>query len=229
MPRTTTPARKRDPELTRSVILDAAQRCLAKDGAEGVSVSAVAKLAGVNRGTAYQHFNSKDALIRATLERVSQQLLEASFSPDERPDQLEPGDLDPALVNTPDIVRGLVHFNVKLAEFTIENPDISRIWLFDVLSRKNPREDIFYQHFEESLRLFAASDACEPGIDIEAHAVMLLSGFFMWPIWVGGQARTKKERTEKARRYAGEVIRLSLHGVIRTDGRAEFEKLMVHI
>ena len=72
--------RRRDPELTRNAILDAAQQCLARDGAEGVSVSAVAKLAGVNRGTAYQHFHSKEALIRATLERVSQQLLDATFS-----------------------------------------------------------------------------------------------------------------------------------------------------
>ena len=71
--------RKRDPEGTRTVILDAAQSILAQDGAEALSVSRVANLAGVNRGTAYQHFLAKEDLIQATMDRVSHQLLEAVF------------------------------------------------------------------------------------------------------------------------------------------------------
>jgi AcrR family transcriptional regulator len=73
--------RKRDPESTRSSILEAAKTILAQDGAEGLSVSSVAKLAGVNRGTAYQHFQVKEDLIRATLELVSHQLLDAVARP----------------------------------------------------------------------------------------------------------------------------------------------------
>ena len=71
--------RKRNPESTRASILEAAKTILARDGAEGLSVSSVAKLAGVNRGTAYQHFQVKEDLIRATLDSVSQQLLDAVF------------------------------------------------------------------------------------------------------------------------------------------------------
>src|SRR5438309_1767095 len=48
--------RPRDPEGTREAILEAARTRLAADGPEGLSLSEVAHLAGVNRGTAYQHF-----------------------------------------------------------------------------------------------------------------------------------------------------------------------------
>ena len=53
------PARKRrvrNTTATRAAILEAARTLLAKDGPDGVSLSEVAKLAGVNRGTADQHF-----------------------------------------------------------------------------------------------------------------------------------------------------------------------------
>ena len=47
---------RRDPERTREAILEVAAKLLARDGPEGLSVSQVAKVAGVNRGTAYHHF-----------------------------------------------------------------------------------------------------------------------------------------------------------------------------
>jgi len=226
---TATPRRKRDPETTRNAILDAAQSCLSEYGAEGVSVSAVAKLAGVNRGTAYQHFHSKEELVNATLGRVSQQLLDAVFDNEssQAPEPLSITDL--SLEHMPEIVNSMIRFNIRLAEYTIENPDISRIWLFDVLSRDNPREDVFYKRFEESLSAFTTSDACETGVNTQAHAVMLLSGYFMWPTWVRSQARSKKERREKARSFAQEMVRLSLKGVIKHSDSAALERFLPHI
>ena len=45
----------------------------------------------------------------------------------------------------------------------------------------------------------------------------MLAGYFLWPVLVRSQARSKKERKAMALRYAGEVMRLSMHGVLRTD------------
>src|ERR1700749_4140588 len=73
------PRRKRDPEGTRELILEAARQELAQDGKEGVSVAQVAQRAGVNRGTAYQHFQTRDQLIEATAAWVSDQLYDAVF------------------------------------------------------------------------------------------------------------------------------------------------------
>ncbi len=214
------PRRKRDPESTRISILEAAKTVLARDGAEGLSVSSVAKLAKVNRGTAYQHFQVKEDLVRATLDWVSHQLLEAVFqggdNNGERPDNLPKPDLE----HLPDVINGMAAFNQRLAEYAIENPDIGRIWLFDVLSRENPKDDVFYKRFEQALRELAESDASEEDMDPEVLSVLMLTGYFLWPVWVRSHAKGKKARKLMAQRYAGEVMRLSMHGVLRTDSHA---------
>ena len=76
---TTTTRRARDPAATREAILAASGHLLAKDGPEGVSLSQVAHLAGVNRGTAYQHFETREKLIQATTDWVSDKLFRAAF------------------------------------------------------------------------------------------------------------------------------------------------------
>jgi AcrR family transcriptional regulator len=211
------PRRKRDPESTRISILEAAKTILAQDGAEGLSVSSVAKLAGVNRGTAYQHFQVKEDLIRATLDWVSYQLLDAVFkgwdSDGKRPESFP----QPDLAHLPDVINGMAAFNLRLAEYAIENPDIGRIWLYDVLSRKNPKDDVFYKRFELALKEMATSDATHDDMDTEVLAVLMLTGYFLWPVWVRSHASGKKERKAMAERFASEVTRFSMRGVFRVD------------
>src|SRR5512147_2224383 len=62
--------RVRDPEGTRAEILAAARAMMAEAGPDGLTVSDVARRAGVNRGTAYQHFPSRRELVAAVLEHV---------------------------------------------------------------------------------------------------------------------------------------------------------------
>src|SRR5271167_4920772 len=71
--------RPRDPEATREAILEAARDRLAVVGPEGLSLSEVAHLAGVNRGTAYQHFETREKLVKATANWVSDKLFRAVF------------------------------------------------------------------------------------------------------------------------------------------------------
>ena len=71
--------RARDPVATREAILEAARALLAKDGPDGVSLSEVAHLAGVNRGTAYQHFETREKLIEATADWVSERMFRSVF------------------------------------------------------------------------------------------------------------------------------------------------------
>ncbi len=206
--------RRRDPEGTRSAILDAAQIILAQDGAEALSVSRVANLAGVNRGTAYQHFLAKEDLIQATMERVSQQLMEAVFEEGQYAEKPVDDDLAPDLQHLPDVIKRMAGFTMRLAAYTVDNPDITRIWLFDVLSKKDPKEDVFYTRFLEAIERLSSSDVSEPNIDTEALAVLMLSGFFLWPVWVGSHAKTKKMRQQMAQRFGNEVLRLTLHGFL---------------
>src|SRR6266581_1672378 len=116
------PRRKRDPEGTREAILQAAGLVLAQDGKEGVSVAQVAQRAGVNRGTAHQHFQTREQLIEATAAWVSEKLYRAVFG-------------DPALANNQPVDSISVEaVNKHLAEFAMESPALGRIWLFEVLS-----------------------------------------------------------------------------------------------
>src|SRR6185503_18542024 len=77
--------RRRDPEGTRELILEAARGVLAQDGKEGLSVAQVAQIAGVNRGTAYQHFQTREQLLEATAALVSEKLYRAVFGDPARP------------------------------------------------------------------------------------------------------------------------------------------------
>ncbi|GIX31306.1 MAG: hypothetical protein KatS3mg124_1778 [Porticoccaceae bacterium] len=210
---------RRDPESTRAAILEAAKRVLAREGREGLSVSAVAKQAGVDRGTVHRHFQGKEELLRATLDWVGRQLLQAVYGPEEAPfgGRIE-GPLTQA--HLPRVIRGMAEFNVRLAEFAVDNPEIGRIWLFDVLSRENPQEDAFYHRFLRGLEQLAASEVAERNIDVEVLAVLMLTAYFMWPVWVGAHAKGPRARRQMARRFAGEVLRLSMHGVLRADSHA---------
>ena len=212
--------RRRDPESTRFAILEAAKTVLAREGAEALSVSSVAKLAGVNRGTAYQHFQVKEDLVRATLDWVSHQLLEAVFEGGALGGDPPDGLLRPALNRMPDVINSMAGFNLRLAEYALANPDIGRVWVFDVLSRENPQEDVFYKRFLQALQTLADSDASHDDMDVEVLAVVMLTGYFLWPVWVRAHARSRQARKAMARRFAGEVLRLSMYGVLRADSHA---------
>lgn len=58
----------RNAEITRNLILDAANSLFYGEGIKAVSVDAVAERAGVTKKTLYYHFKSKDDLVAAYLE-----------------------------------------------------------------------------------------------------------------------------------------------------------------
>src|SRR5579864_999243 len=115
--------RKRDPHGTREAILEAARQVLAQDGKEGVSVAKVAQRAGVNRGTTYQHFQTREQLIEATAAGVSEKLYRAVFG-------------DAAEHDAPVGSVNLEVLTEHIAQFAMENPDLGRVWLFQLLSTK---------------------------------------------------------------------------------------------
>ncbi|ONH24902.1 TetR/AcrR family transcriptional regulator [Pseudofrankia asymbiotica] len=61
----------------REALLDAAAEILREQGARQARMADVARLAGVSRQTLYQHFGSRDALVRALLLRETGRFLDA--------------------------------------------------------------------------------------------------------------------------------------------------------
>ena len=212
--------RRRNPEATREDILAAARTVLASDGPDGLSLSKVAHLAGVNRGTAYQHFETKEDLIKATVAWVGQHLSETVFGQGSL-DELDAGDLDQAPRSGP-----VYEFLTGLAEFAVENPELGRVWLFEMLSCEDPDQDVFFKRFKESIEIFARSEYSEEGIDAEVLSVILLAAYFLWPALVNAKARTRKEREAMSLRMRREVLRLSLYGTLRTEAFPQLQKLL---
>jgi AcrR family transcriptional regulator len=207
-------ARERNPQRTREAILEAAREVLAQDGQEGLSVAQVAQLAGVNRGTAYQHFQTREQLIEATAAWVSEKLFRAVFGEPARArasDGAEVGSDDVALVND------------RLVAFAMENPALARVWLFEVLRSKRPSSDPFWRQYASTFERFAKTKRAQPGIDTEVLSVLFLAGTFIWPVWARAHARSARERRDMAERFAREVLRLTLHGSLRPEKYPELE------
>lgn len=197
--------RARDPVATREAILEAARALLAKDGPEGISLSEVANLAGVNRGTAYQHFETREKLIAATADWVSDRMFRSVFGDPETIGERRVDEVD--IAETTD----------RLTIFAMDNPELCRIWLLQLLASPDPMSDPFWREYEGSLQRFANSDMAEDGVDAEVLSVMMLAGAFLWPIWARSHACSETERRALAHRLAQECLRLCMYGSMRSD------------
>ena len=204
------PAKKRNPERTREAILEVAGRLLARDGPEGLSVSKVAQLAGVNRGTAYHHFQTREQLVQETTAWVSERLCVEVFG------ELSTGDVSTVRLDPRQVTE-------NLTRFAMENPEFGPVWLFQVLNSRKPSEDPFWNLYKAHIDNFVRSDLAQPGIDAEVHAVVTLVGVFLWPVWARSHSRTGKERRELTRRFSHEALRKSLHGTLRKEKFPELD------
>lgn len=66
--------KKRDPERTRLVIIEAAREEFAENGYDGARTDRIAIRTGMSKGVLYHYFNSKDDLFVAVLEDIYQEL-----------------------------------------------------------------------------------------------------------------------------------------------------------
>lgn len=197
--------RPRDPVATREVILAAAAALLARSGPDGVTLSEVAVQAGVNRGTAYQHFATRENLIAAAVAWVSDKMFRAVFGDPEtlgeRPvEQADPADLAD-----------------RLADFAMSHPELCRAWLLQVLASPDPWADPFWREYVGSIGRFAQTDLAQPGVDGEVLSVLVMAGTFLWPVWAQAHAESAAGRSALAARFARECLRLSMYGSMQAD------------
>lgn len=194
--------RSRDPEATRADILEAALALLSQDGPEALSLSAVAVKAGVNRGTTYQHFETREKLVAETLQEVSDRMFRAVFG-----DPVDLGERDVEKVD-------MVATTSRLAKFAMENTNLCRIWLLQMLALPDPSRDPFWREYVGSIGRFAQTPMAEKGIDVEVMSVIFLAGNFLWPVWAQSHSQSDAERAALADRFTREMLRLSLHGSV---------------
>ena len=209
--------RKISKDNTREAILAAARTVLASDGPEALSLSKVAHLAGINRGTAYQHFQTREDLIKATVQWVSEHLSSTVFKGIEIDMEGRLKGIEQRPIY--DVITGLV-------DFAVANPALCRIWLFEVLASDNPGNDLFFRQFKQTTQQLAQSKFGQPGIDVEALSVIMLAGYFLWPEWVRAHAHSDTDREAMASRMRREVLRLFMYGVLKAEEFPQLQELL---
>jgi AcrR family transcriptional regulator len=174
---------------------------LAQDGEEGLSLAEVVKRAGVNRSTAYQHFQTREKLIEATAAWVSERLCQAVF-----------GDI---IGSARKMDLPTEHVADQFARFAMENPELGGVWLLHLLGSQRPDHDRFFQLYLSHLEEFARSENAQPDIDVQVHSVLMLAATFFWPVWARARTTNKAERDQMAQRFAREMLRFGLRGIYR--------------
>lgn len=188
------PRRRRDPQGTCESIIAAARAMMAERGPEALTVSDVAHRAGVNRGTAYQHFRTRNDLVGAVLARLADEtsrLLTADVPPGERIDHM--------------------------VEYFLAHPEIARLWMFQMLAHiQLPNRD-GWNRYMKAMRALAASERTQNDVDPEMLGHILLAAILVWSLLARSTAKSESGAVETTRRFTRELKRLLLFGVLRPE------------
>jgi AcrR family transcriptional regulator len=197
MPRSAQPAPRRqrrlDYERTRRRILDAGRRLMADRGPDSLTVSAVAHAAELNRTTAYQHFRTRDDLVRAVSEELVAEVIGLLADPRPLPERID-----------------------FLAQHCVEHPEFARLALHLILS-ESPLPRAAWERAEAEVRKLSEGPGGQPGVDAEMLLHVLMAGAVLWPL----HARIEFEDAGAARRaterLTRELKRLLLYGLLRPE------------
>ena len=185
---------RRDARENAARILLSARELLSERGPEGLTVSEVAHRAGVNRTTAYQHFRTRDELVGAVLAEIGHEIT--------------------ALLQEPRPIGGLID---SMLDFYVDQPEIARLWMYWLLADAPLESREVWNEFLGRLQNLVDSPMGEDNVDAEMLGHILVSAFSVWSIRVRQETENETEAREATRRYARELKRLLLHGVLRAE------------
>jgi AcrR family transcriptional regulator len=186
--------RNRNYEDTHRVLIEKAVELISEQGADAVSVSALARATRINRSTVYYHFDSREALIAAVRKWSS--------------DQLAKG------INLDASRRaGIEH----ISSFVLNNPEIIKLWIDDYIAagdirQRYPQWDSLVAHISQAFRL-APDQEC----DAEVYCVLMLTSAFIGPRVFKNSVRPQESVERIVERFAMEQQRmLRREGVLAT-------------
>jgi AcrR family transcriptional regulator len=167
---------------------------MAERGPEAMTISEVAHRAGINRGTAYQHFRTRDELAAAVRRWFSETL--AAMLAGERP------------------VSERID---RLLEFFVEHPEFARLWIHGLLTSSDGAPSETWSDFVATLEAFTKSGKTQEGIDPEMLGRILLGAPLVWSLWAHKTAGDVADRRRAVERFGREIKRLLLFGVMRPE------------
>lgn len=176
------------------MVLDAARSIVAERGPEALTVSEVARRAGVNRGTAYQHFRTREHLQDAVKEWFV-----AEFNR-----MLSEGGPTGARMDS-------------LIEFLSEHRELGRLWLYALLGEGGDESYEGWQRFLDLVRSLTDSERTQDDVDVEMLARILVSATLIWSLWAPKLASDESDAQALTQRFNRELKRLLLFGFLRAE------------
>ncbi|GGN42653.1 hypothetical protein GCM10011349_05980 [Novosphingobium indicum] len=188
------PARRRNKAFdeTHVALIETAVRLVSEKGMEALSLSEVAREAGVNRTTIYYHFESREALVEAVREWSARQLAAAFAPSSSREDRTR-----------------------YIARFVIENPEVIDLWAADFLAPgkigdRYPEWDGLVAGMAEQLK----SQPETADIDAEAYCTLMLTWAMLGPRVYHNSVRPDLSKEDAIERMTRTQVRiLQLHGI----------------
>ncbi len=182
-----------DAKASRKTLLAAARDLFAERGPDALTIVEVAKRAGLNRSTAYQHFRSREELTQAVADAFAQELRELVGEPRDFGEQIE----------------FFVHY------FS-DHPDIARLWMFHLLTGKSRARE-GWGDFIESLERMATGSRAQSGIDAEMLGVIGMTSALVWSVMASQHSPNEAGAEAETLRFAAELKRLLLVGTLRPE------------
>ena len=183
--------RRSDFQHTRRRIVEAARRLMGERGPESLTVSAVAHAADINRTTAYQHFRTRDDLVRAVSEELIAEV--STYLESHRP---------------------IVEHIDEVAGYFLEHPELARLAIHWLLSETPiPREGM-HLFLQETRRLVEGGGA-RSDADPEMLGHLMMGVAVLWPLHARIEFEDAAARRAATTRLARELKRVLLYGLLR--------------
>ena len=165
---------------------------MAERGPESLTVSAVAHAAGINRTTAYQHFRTRDDLVRAVTDELIEEV--GAFLGTRRP---------------------LIEHIDSIIEYFFEHPEFARLAIYWLLSDTPIPRAGMEQFLNETRQAVAESGRSDADPEMLGH--LMAGAAVLWPLSVRIELEDPDARRAATARLTRELKRLLLYGLLRPE------------
>ena len=183
---------------TRELLMKTAMLLMAEVGEQAVSVSEVARRAGVTRPGAYYHFKKKEDLIAAVEEKLDKELiytLDRSFAKRESFEDA--------------------------SDLSAEDLSLLKIRIQQML-RDGARKDPLIAHYRKLFRWHAKHGHLREGMDPDMTAIITASASLVGLFLVLNGAKSVKERAKQAKRFRKTYQTFVFEGIFTPPAKAEW-------
>ena len=183
-----------DAQNNRAALLKAAQALVSERGAEALTVAAVARRAGLNRSTAYQHFKDREQIVSAVSEAFGAEVQQIFSEPRELGEQID-----------------------FFVDYFSTHPDLARIWMFRMLTGGERDHAPGWGDYASAMERLARSSRSQDGIDAEMLGIIGMTSALVWSLMNRQRTQDPDEQRSETARFAHELKRLFMYGALRPE------------